>query len=502
MTQPPDPSGPSKHSALSGESPESGPSSPTSGSQRDGAWRRPRLGTWTSHLQAGRLLGLAGLAGLVVAAAALGVGFWRSEHGSEAAADPRSDAPATATAAAASNAAVSTTSGHPASAADDGVTRGRYLARAGNCQACHTAPGGAPWAGGRGIETPFGVVFAGNLTPDPTGLGGWQAGDFWRALHHGRSRDGRMLYPAFPYTHYTRVTRADADALWAFMQSLPPVAQVNRPHELRWPVSTQWALGVWRALYFRPGVQQADARQDASWNRGAYLVQGLGHCSACHSARNALGASEVLDLSGGMIPMQAWYAPSLAAPNEASLADWPLAEIAQLLATGTSPRASTLGPMAEVVLHSTQHLSPEDLAAMAVFLKSVPPAAPTEARNTSMERLPVKAGAALRGEKLYGEHCASCHGAQGEGVAGAYPRLAGNRAVTLPVTANLVQVVIHGGFGPATAGRPRPFGMPPFAMVMGDSDVAAVLSYLRQAWGNQAGPVSELEVAQQRSLAR
>jgi mono/diheme cytochrome c family protein len=382
------------------------------------------------------------------------------------------------------------------------VARGRYLARAGNCQACHTAPGGSPWAGGRGIETPFGVVYAGNLTPDPAGLSGWTSSDFWRALHHGRSRDGRMLYPAFPYTHFTRVTRTDADALWAFMQSLPPVAQANRPHELRWPVSTQWALGVWRALYFRPAVQRADTNQDAAWNRGAYLVQGLGHCSACHSARNALGASEVLDLSGGMIPMQAWYAPSLAAPNEASLADWPLAEITQLLATGTSPRASTLGPMAEVVLHSTQHLSPNDLAAMAVFLKSVPPTAPTVARDTSMERLPVKVGAALRGEKLYGDHCAACHGAQGEGVAGAYPPLAGNRAVTLPVTANLVQVVIHGGFGPATAGRPRPFGMPPFAMVMSDADVAAVLTYLRQAWGNQAGAVSELDVAQQRSLAR
>jgi len=200
--------------------------------------------------------------------------------------------------------------------------------------------------------------------------------------------------------------------------------------------------------------------------------------------------------------MQAWYAPSLAAANEASVADWPVADIVQLLATGMSPRASTLGPMGEVVGQSTQHLTPADLAAMAVFLKSVPQAGATPAPDRALQRLPVKSGAAERGEKLYGEHCAACHGERGEGVPGAYPRLAGNRAVTGPVTANLVQVVIHGGFGPSTEGRPRPFGMPPFAMVMGDADVAAVLTYLRSAWGHQAGAVSELDVAQQRSLAR
>ncbi len=442
--------------------------------------------SWLARFLAG------GAAGLAIAATALGVGYWRSEHDAapeetSATFDLPTATPETPTAAA---------------AAPDLVTRGAYLARAGNCQACHTAPGGAPWAGGRGIETPFGNVYAGNLTPDATGLGGWNAGDFWRAMHHGRSRDGRMLYPAFPYTHFTRVTRADTDALFAFLQSLPPVAQANRPHDLRWPVSTQWALGVWRALYFRPGVQPVDTGRDATWNRGAYLVQGLGHCSACHSARNALGGSEVLDLSGGMIPMQAWYAPSLAAPNEASVADWPEGDIVQLLATGMTSRASALGPMGEVVGQSTQHLTPRDLAAMAVFLKSVPQAGRTEARDTRLERVPVRAGALERGARLYGQQCAACHGEQGEGVPGAYPPLAGNRAVTLPVTANLVQVVIHGAFGPSTAGRPRPYGMPPFAVTLSDADVAAVLTYMRQSWGNQAAAVSELEVAQQRSLAR
>ncbi len=377
------------------------------------------------------------------------------------------------------------------------AARGEYLTRAGNCMACHTDRGGAPWAGGRALATPFGTVYAGNLTPDArTGLGAWTDDDFWRALHHGRSRDGRMLYPAFPYTHYTRITRADADAMYAFLRTVPPVDRENTPHALRWPYSTQAALAVWRALYFRPGGHREEAARGADWNRGAYLVQGLGHCSACHSARNAWGASEVLDLSGGMIPMQAWYAPSLASPAQAGVAQWDDADIVQLLRTGRAPQASTLGPMAEVVRHSTQHLEDTDLRAMAVFLKSVPQVDPPSPPRTA----PATAGVMQRGERLYGDHCAQCHGERGEGVPGAYPRLAGNRAVTLPVTANLVQVTIHGAYPPATAGNPRPFGMPPFALTLSDADIAAVLSFVRGAWGHQAGGVSELDVAQQRSL--
>lgn len=384
----------------------------------------------------------------------------------------------------------------PTPADADTVVRGEYLTRAGNCMACHTDRGGAPWAGGRALATPFGTVYAGNLTPDVrTGLGAWSGEDFWRALHHGRSRDGRMLYPAFPYTHYTRITRADADAMYAYLRTLAPQDQPNTPHALRWPYNTQAALAVWRALYFRPGGHREEVERGPQWNRGAYLVQGLGHCSACHSARNAWGASEVLDLSGGMIPMQAWYAPSLASSSEAGVADWPLADIVSLLRTGQSPSASTLGPMAEVVRHSTQHLGEPDLQAMAVFLKSVPQ---TQAPRPSTA-LPATANAVQRGARIYGEQCAQCHGERGEGVAGAYPRLAGNRAVTLPVTANLVQVTIHGAYAPATAGHPRPFGMPPYALVLSDADIAAVLTFVRSAWGHQAGAVSELDVAQQRS---
>ncbi|MGV3493843.1 MAG: c-type cytochrome [Ramlibacter sp.] len=381
------------------------------------------------------------------------------------------------------------------------AARGAYLARIGNCMLCHTERGGAAYAGGRPLETPFGTVYAGNITPDAaTGIGRWSAAQFRRALHEGRSRDGRLLYPVFPYTHTSRITDADADALFDYLRSLPPVNKPNRAHRLRWPYSTQAALAVWRALYFRPEPFQPDPSRAREWNRGAYLVQGLAHCGACHTARTALGGlRDAMDLSGGLIPMQNWYAPSLASAAEAGVAHWPLADIERLLATGVSPRGTVIGPMAEVVLHSTQYLEPGDIRAIAVYLKSLPPA-PTD--TDPLE--PPRAAAPVldRGGKLYEQHCASCHGDKGEGVPGAYPPLAGNRAVTMSETTNLVQVVLHGGFPPATRGNPRPFGMPPFAPALSDADVAAVLTYIRSAWNNRAAPVTELTVSQQRSSAR
>lgn len=386
----------------------------------------------------------------------------------------------------------------PAGAAS--VERGAYLARLGNCMACHTDRGGAPWAGGRAIDTPFGIVYAGNLTPDAdTGIGRWTADDFWRALHHGRSRDGRLLYPAFPYPNYTEVTRADADALFAYLRTVPAVNRPNTAHQLRWPYSTQSALAVWRALYFRPTPYEPDTAQTAEWNRGAYLVRSLGHCSACHTARNALGASsDMMDLSGGLIPMQNWYAPSLASRAEAGVAHWDPADIVRLLRTGVGGGATVVGPMAEVVLHSTQYLTDADAAAMAAFLRGLPQVPAEEPRPAQVP----DARVAARGTQIYGQHCAQCHGERGEGVAGAYPPLAGNRAVTLPVTANLVQVVLGGGYPPATAGNPRPYGMPPYVMLLNDADVAAVLTHIRTSWGNRAGQVTELDVARQRGGSR
>jgi mono/diheme cytochrome c family protein len=373
----------------------------------------------------------------------------------------------------------------PAAAVDSSpqtLARGAYLARAGNCAGCHTERGGAPYAGGRGIDTPFGTVHASNLTPDAeTGLGRWSPDHFWRALHHGRSIDGRLLYPAFPYPNYTQVTREDADALYAFLRSQPAVAQANKPHALRLPYNTQAALAVWRALFFRAEAFEPRTDKSAEWNRGAYLVQGLGHCAACHSTRNAFGATgDRLDLSGGLIPMQRWYAPSRGGADAATLAAGDPHRLAEWLRSGTSPHGSVKGPMAEVVFRSTQHLGDEDLQAMAVFLKDLPlqPAAEREEFKPDAELL-------RRGQAIYNDRCVSCHGEQGQGAVNAYPPLAGSRKVQMASSVNLVRVVLHGGFAPATAANPRPYGMPPFA---------AVVSYLRNAWGNSAPTVSELEV--------
>ena len=366
--------------------------------------------------------------------------------------------------------------------------RGAYLAKVGNCAGCHTARGGLPYAGGVALDTPFGAVYSSNLTPDAaTGIGNWTREDFWRAMHHGTSRDGRLLYPAFPYTSYTLVTRDDADALFAFLTNLPAINQVNTAHAVRFPYNLQAALAVWRALYFKPASFQPDASATFEANRGAYLVNSLGHCSACHAARNALGATNGLNLAGGLIPVQNWYAPSLVSPQEASVANWRLDDIKALFRTGRSPQASVNGPMADVVMGSTQHFNDTDLTAMAVYLKALAPAAATPSpasRGTST----------ARGHKLYEQHCAQCHGDEGKGVAGAYPALAGNRAVVMPQTANLVQMVLNGGYLPATAGNPRPFGMPPFVLLLPDSDVAEVLTHIRSSWGNNAAGVSALDV--------
>ena len=380
----------------------------------------------------------------------------------------------------------------PAVVPADPIARGAYLARAGHCAGCHTARGGAAYAGGRGIDTPFGTVYASNLTPDAaTGLGGWTAADFWRALHHGRSKDGRLLYPAFPYPSFTLVTRDDSDALFAFLRSLPAVEQANRAHALRFPYDSQLALAVWRGLFFSPGTFEPDAARPPDWNRGAYLVRGLGHCGACHAARNLLGATrDAQALGGGLIAAQDWYAPSLSAADEAGVADWTVAQVAELLRTGATARAVVVGPMAEVVLGSTQHLAEPDLRAIAAYLRALPPSPPRSDRDA-----PAADPAAFeRGAAIYDKHCADCHGQAGQGAAGIYPALAGNRAVTMQPPVNVIRTVLAGGFAPATAANPRPYGMPPFFQQLDDAEVAAVVTFIRAAWGNRAAPVAAREV--------
>ena len=257
---------------------------------------------------------------------------------------------------------------------------------------------------------------------------------------------------------------------------------------------------MWRALYFRPAQHELDAARSADWNRGAYLVEGLGHCNACHASRNVLGATaSPLDLAGGLIPVQNWYAPSLASPLEAGVADWSDAHVVALLKTGVSERGAVMGPMSEVVSGSTQHLSDADLHAMAIYLKALPPPA-TERPAISMNATNTTA-AIGPGATLYDKHCAACHGDRGEGVPGVYPALAGSRAVTMALPANLVHMVLEGGFPPATSGNPRPYGMPPFATVLSNDEVAQLLTHIRSNWGNQGAPVSTLDVTRYRTVS-
>lgn len=371
------------------------------------------------------------------------------------------------------------------------IQRGAYLARAGNCMACHTERGGQAYAGGRSIDTPFGALYASNLTPDTeTGLGRWSEAAFERALFEGVSRDGRLLYPAFPYTHTTRMQASDVRDLWAFLKSLAPIGHQVPAHDLRFPYNQQAALAVWRVLYFEPGRYQADPAHDAEWNRGAYLIQGVAHCGACHSARDSLGGPLTsLGLDGAHMPDGRWLAPSLRSPQEAGVQEWQAQQVAQLLGGGHHASSVAMGPMAEVVFNGTQYLTEGDLNAMASYLRALPvdrPKAPEFATADLRQR--------QMGEKLYGQHCADCHGDQGQGAESAYPSLRGNRTVLMSEPDNLVQAILSGGFAPATSANPRPYGMPPFRTLLGDDEVAALATFLRQSWGHRANGVAPQEV--------
>lgn len=373
---------------------------------------------------------------------------------------------------------------------------GAYLTRAGNCMGCHTTKDGQPFAGGRRLSTSFGIFVTPNITPDKeTGIGLWSQEDFWQALHQGKSRDGRLLYPAFPYTEYTKVTRQDANAIFAYLQSLPPVSQSNPPNDIFFPYNFRPLLAIWRALYFKAGVYKSDQSQSEAWNRGAYLVQGLGHCNACHTARNVLGASQDDVLTGGQIMGMNWYAPSLSSRLEAGSGDWAIEEIVALLKTGVTKRAGASGPMATVIRQSLQYLSQEDVHAMAVYLKSL---TENESGNEPGVRFSVMTGSLLKhldlGGQLYEKYCQTCHGADGKGVAGIYPALAGNRSVILDSPLNAIRSVLNGGYPPTTAGNPRSYGMPPYQQILRNEEVALVVSYIRNAWGNRGSLVTAVDV--------
>jgi mono/diheme cytochrome c family protein len=380
------------------------------------------------------------------------------------------------------------------------ITKGEYLARAGDCIACHTAPGGQQFAGGRAMDTPFGSLYVPNVTPDDeTGIGRWTADDFYRMMHQGVSRDGSLMYPVMPFASYTKVTREDSDAIYAYMMSVPPVSQKNRPHELKFPFNQRDLLIGWRALYFKQGEYEPDKSKSVQWNRGAYLVEGLGHCAMCHTAINKLGGSKTSqEFEGGMIPNQNWYAPSLTSNREAGLGNWNLKEITDLLQAGISERATVYGPMAEVVYNSLQYLSDADVEAMAVYLKELPqrdaePPPPSSARLVSPNVMEL-------GRKIYATQCFMCHGDEGKGHPPQFPPLANNQSITMSSPVNSIRMVLNGGYAPGTKRNPKPHGMPPFSHILNDDEVAAVVTYIRVAWENSGTPVTAANVSELRTL--
>jgi mono/diheme cytochrome c family protein len=382
----------------------------------------------------------------------------------------------------------------------DLIKKGEYLARAGDCIACHTVRGGKIFAGGLPMATPFGTLYTPNITPDDrAGIGKWSADDFYRAMHTGRSKDGSLLYPAFPFTSYTKVSRADSDAIYAYLRSVPPVSVPSRPHELKFPFNNRNLLIGWRTLFFREGEYKPDPTKSVEWNRGAYLVEGLGHCGMCHTSINMMGAPvNSSAFAGGLIPLQNWYAPSLTS-SEGGLGDWDIKDISSLLKTGVSQRGAVFGPMADVIHNSLQYVSDDDVQAMATYLKTIPQKKEAP-ENMQMETSDTFGGELLQqGQKIYHDQCAKCHAENGLGMPPNFPPLANNQSIQMHSAVNPIRMVLNGGYPPSTQGNPRPYGMPPFAQALSNQEVAAVVTYIRMTWGNKGTPVSPQQVADLRS---
>ncbi|HTV51502.1 MAG TPA: cytochrome c [Steroidobacteraceae bacterium] len=391
------------------------------------------------------------------------------------------------------------------------IERGRYLATAGDCISCHTRPDGVPFAGGLPLQTPFGVIYTANITPDTaTGIGTWSEAQFARALREGMAADGTALYPAFPYPEYTKVRDADVQALYAYLRSLPAVRYRPPPNRMSFPFGVRSLLVAWKKLFFRDGRYTSDASRSAEWNRGAYLTQGLGHCGACHTPRNVFGAErESLALTGGVYLdevrdaivedqirpfderlVRRWSTPNLTAAR-GGLAAWSLDELVEYLKSGHNARAGAFGPMSAVIVNSTSQLSSADLHAMGVYLKSLPAAQQSPARRASA--LVLRSGAIV-----YNTRCVDCHQSTGLGMprgAGADPSktappLAGSAALQAPDPATLINVILYGAHESVPSGSAWP-RMSGFELSVGldDAQIAALCSYVRSSWGNDASAV-------------
>ena len=378
----------------------------------------------------------------------------------------------------------------------DTIARGKYLAAAGDCVSCHTRHDGADFSGGVGFETPLGTIYSSNLTPDnETGIGTWTAADLRSAMHEGIGRGGRRLFPAFPYTSFTKVSDQDVDAIYAYLRTLKAVRYSPPANGILF--TQRWAMALWNALFFDRGRFRPDAKQTAEWNTGAYLVQGLGHCGACHTPRNTLLA-EVADqaFAGGTVAdavapgkTRGWFAVNLT-PAHNGLASWSVDDLAKYLKTGFSPRAGAFGPMVDVVANGTMQLTSEDVRAMSVYVKSLP-------AQKEKDR-PVVAGSTQSGGAIYKERCEKCHASSGRGGFLTGPPLAGSAVVQADDPSSLINIILYGQGTAKNLPSSAWETMKPYADVLSDEDVAAVSTYVRASWKNQAPPVNARDVAQQR----
>ena len=362
------------------------------------------------------------------------------------------------------------------------LRRGQALVIAGDCLSCHAREGGAPFAGGLGLSTPFGTIFSTNITPDArTGIGGWDGDKFYRAMHDGVGRSGN-LYPAMPYPQFSRLTHADDDAILAYLKSLPAVDYRAPDNRLPFPINLRVMVNGWNLLFFKPATFQADASQSAEWNRGAYLVTGPGHCGACHTPKNALGADQAgKAFRGG--DLDNWVAPDLTGNSRTGLGGWNIDDLVEFLKTGRNAHASAAGSMADVVTYSTSLMSDPDRHAIAVYLKSLPASPDAASRHPDP-------GAMKRGAAIYSDVCASCHLEGGLGQSRAFPPLGGNAMLQQADTTGLEHLILAGARVGPTALRPSPLTMPSFAWKLTDGEIADVGTYVRNSWGNRAAPLS------------
>jgi mono/diheme cytochrome c family protein len=377
----------------------------------------------------------------------------------------------------------------------DLIERGRYQAVLGDCAACHTAPGGQPYAGGLALQTPFGKLVAPNITPDrETGIGNWTEDEFVAAMHDGRGRGGTRLYPAMPYPAYTKMTRDDALAIRAYLATVNPVSNAVEVNQLPFPFNIRLSLVFWNALNFTPGRYQPNPQKSAEWNRGAYIVEGATHCGTCHTPKTFLGGDKSdAPLAGATL--QGWFAPNITTDPRVGVGGWSKDDLVEYLKTGTNAWTLASGPMAEAVFHSTSKMTDADIAAIATYLKDsgVGTAAPKPV-TVALDGKAMRAGAAI-----YKDSCAACHRDSGNGEVNLFPRLSGSALVQSDDPTTLLRVVLQGSRAVSTSAKPTAPAMPAFDWRLNDDQAAALLTYIRNSWGNTASPMSAGSVASARA---